>query len=196
MKSSPNKQTTLQLSDGQVPTQNCKSTLLERSGPDTWVPDAGRHQIPAHAYSIYISTLYLSHTIQQKLARMSDHDNNLKIAHETENDLNTYQAKQGLGRKSDSTVKSGVNAMVDRKFGDTGIKIGREAGASSSDRKPIPEDEGGSRDDRGRISKAGQFQGSGGPEDKVKIESQRRPGDDDVLNLQEMKREGLARKIH
>ncbi|KAH1555548.1 hypothetical protein KXX57_003227 [Aspergillus fumigatus] len=127
---------------------------------------------------------------------MSDHDNNLKIAHETENDLNTYQAKQGLGRKSDSTVKSGVNAMVDRKFGDTGIKIGREAGASSSDRKPIPEDEGGSRDDRGRISKAGQFQGSGGPEDKVKIESQRRPVDDDVLNLQEMKREGLARKIH
>ncbi|GFF32909.1 hypothetical protein IFM58399_03361 [Aspergillus lentulus] len=127
---------------------------------------------------------------------MSDHDNNLRIAHEAEKDLNTYQAKQGLGRKSDSTVESGVNAMVDKKFGDTGIKTGREAGASSSDRKPIPEDEGGSRDDRGRISKASQFEESGGPEDKVRIESQRRPGDDDALNLQEMKREGLVRKIH
>lgn len=101
---------------------------------------------------------------------MSDHDNNLRIAQEAEKDLNTYQAKQGLGRKSDSSmssgfasacllsresnlyiaVESGVNAMVDKKFGDTGIKTGREAGASSSDRKPIPEDEGGSRDDRGR----------------------------------------------
>jgi hypothetical protein len=40
--------------------------------------------------------------------------------------------------------------MVDKKFEETGIKTGREAGASSSDRKPIPEDEGGSRDDRGR----------------------------------------------
>ncbi|GFF54750.1 hypothetical protein IFM61606_03352 [Aspergillus udagawae] len=128
---------------------------------------------------------------------MSDYDNNLRIAHEAEKDLNTYQAKQGLGRKSDSTVESGVNAMVDKKFGETGIKTGREAGASSSDRKPIPEDEGGSRDDRGRISKAFQFEGSGeGPEDKVRIESQRRPGDDDTLNLQEMKREGLAREIH
>ncbi|KAF4216060.1 hypothetical protein CNMCM8980_009244 [Aspergillus fumigatiaffinis] len=127
---------------------------------------------------------------------MSDHDGNLRIAHEAEKDLNTYQAKQGLGRKSDSTVESGVNEMVEKKFGDTGIKTGREAGASSSDRKPIPEDEGGSRDDRGRISKAGHFQEFGGPEDKVRIESERRPGDDDTLNLQEMKREGLVREIH
>jgi hypothetical protein len=109
-------------------------------------------------------------TTLQKLARMSDHDGNLRIAHEAEKDLNTYQAKQGLGRKSDSStsssfqsacllsreanlyiaVESGVNEMVEKKFGDTGIKTGREAGASSSDRKPIPEDEGGSRDDRGR----------------------------------------------
>ncbi|RHZ55288.1 hypothetical protein CDV55_101288 [Aspergillus turcosus] len=127
---------------------------------------------------------------------MSDYDNNLRIAHEAEKDLNTYQAKQGLGRQSDSTVESGVNAMVDKKFGDTGIQTGREAGASSSDRKPIPENEGGSRDDRGRISKAGQFNGPGGPEDKVRIDSELRPGDDDSLNLQEMKREGLVRKIH
>ncbi|EAW08369.1 uncharacterized protein ACLA_031020 [Aspergillus clavatus NRRL 1] len=118
---------------------------------------------------------------------------NFRLAHQAERDLNSYQAKQGLGPKSDSTLDSGVNEMVDKKFGQlTGIKTGREAGASSSDRKPIPEDEGGSRDDRGRISKAGQFQGAGGPEDKVKIESERRPGDDNTLNLQDMKREGLV----
>ncbi|RHZ66375.1 uncharacterized protein CDV56_109201 [Aspergillus thermomutatus] len=125
---------------------------------------------------------------------MSDYDK-VKLAHEAGKDLNSYQAKQGLGSKSDSTVESGVNEMVDKKFGETGIKTGREAGASSSDRKPIPEDEGGSRDDRGRISKAGHFQGPGGPEDKVRIDSERRPGDDDTLNLQDMKREGLVRKI-
>jgi hypothetical protein len=155
--------------------------------------------IAQHTPNLSTIQLYtISHTLLQKLARMSDYDNNLRIAHEAEKDLNTYQAKQGLGRKSDSTVESGVNAMVDKKFEETGIKTGREAGASSSDRKPIPEDEGGSRDDRGRISKAGEFEGPdfGGPEDKVRIESQRRPGDDDTLNLQEMKREGLAREIH
>lgn len=96
---------------------------------------------------------------------------NFRLAHQAERDLNSYQAKQGLGPKSDSSMfssfckakhlispkltyqalDSGVNEMVDKKFGQlTGIKTGREAGASSSDRKPIPEDEGGSRDDRGR----------------------------------------------
>lgn len=41
--------------------------------------------------------------------------------------------------------------MVDKKFSQpTGVKTGREAGATGSDRKPIPEDEGGIRDDRGR----------------------------------------------
>lgn len=54
---------------------------------------------------LYINSISLTYH-KQKLARMSDHDNNLKIAHEAENDLNTYQAKQGLGRKSDSSMSS------------------------------------------------------------------------------------------
>ena len=45
---------------------------------------------------------------------------------------------------------------------------------------------------RHRLPEAKDFQGPGGPEDKVKIESENRPGDDDTLNLQEMKRKGLA----
>lgn len=41
--------------------------------------------------------------------------------------------------------------MVDKKFPQpTDVRTGREAGATGSDHKPIPEDEGGIRDDRGR----------------------------------------------
>ncbi|PYH95038.1 hypothetical protein BO71DRAFT_449698 [Aspergillus ellipticus CBS 707.79] len=114
-----------------------------------------------------------------------------KIAYDAEKDLNSYQAKQGLGPKSDSTTESGVNEMVDRKF-ETGIRTGREAGGSGSNRMPIPEEEGGTRDDRGRLAPAGEFEGPGGPEDKVKLEAERRPGDQDTLNLQDQKREGIA----
>jgi hypothetical protein len=48
-------------------------------------------------------------------------------------------------------LESGVNEMAERKFPQaTGVRYGREAVATGSDRKPIPEDEGGMRDDRGR----------------------------------------------
>ena len=48
-------------------------------------------------------------------------------------------------------LESGVNEFADKKFPqETGVKTGREAGPTGSDSKPIPEDEGGIRDDRGR----------------------------------------------
>ena len=93
----------------------------------------------------------------------------LKMAYRAEQDLNSYQAKQGLGPKSDSSMQcpcalsywkrsltvtaaeSGVNEMVDKKFPqETGVKTGPGAVPTGSDRRPIPEDEGGVRDDRGR----------------------------------------------
>lgn len=43
-----------------------------------------------------------------------------------------------------------------------------------------------------RLPTAAQFQGKGGPEDKVNIESENRPGDQDTLNLQDLKRRGVA----
>ncbi|KAJ6102140.1 hypothetical protein N7486_004567 [Penicillium sp. IBT 16267x] len=109
-------------------------------------------------------------------------------------DLNSYQAKQGLGKKSDSALESGVDEMANKRFDDTGagLKYGPGATASGSDHRKIPEDEGGTRDDRGRLPNAGHFNGPGGPEDKIKIESENRPGDDDTLTLQDMKRKGLA----
>ncbi|KAL5359614.1 hypothetical protein BJX96DRAFT_174501 [Aspergillus floccosus] len=116
----------------------------------------------------------------------------LRMAARAERDLNSYQAKQGLGRKSDSTEESNINEMADKRFPQaTGIRTGREAGATGSGRKPIPEDEGGMRDDRGRLARAEDFEGPGGPEDKVKLDSERRPGDQDTLNTQDLKREGI-----
>ncbi|KAJ5834855.1 hypothetical protein N7447_000881 [Penicillium robsamsonii] len=85
-----------------------------------------------------------------------------------ERDLNSYQAKQGLGKKSDSTVESGVDEMVNQRFSQpTGVKYGPGSASSGSDRLVIPEDEGGTRDDRNRLARAGQFEGIGGPEDKI-----------------------------
>jgi hypothetical protein len=43
-----------------------------------------------------------------------------------------------------------------------------------------------------RLPKAEQFQGAGGPETGVKQYSENRPGDQDALDPQEMKRRGLA----
>lgn len=43
-----------------------------------------------------------------------------------------------------------------------------------------------------RLPKADEFEGRGGPEDKVKIESERRPGDDDAFNQQEMHQKRLG----
>lgn len=43
-----------------------------------------------------------------------------------------------------------------------------------------------------RLPTAGQFQGEGGPETDIKIHSESHPGDQDTLNLQEMKKKGLA----
>ncbi|CEN60741.1 hypothetical protein ASPCAL03174 [Aspergillus calidoustus] len=90
------------------------------------------------------------------------------IAERAEEDVNTYQAKQGIGRKSDSTLESGVDEMVERKFPQAGeVRYGRVALPTGSDRKPIPEEEGGVRDARGRLAPAKLFEGPGGPEDKV-----------------------------
>ncbi|KAJ5085855.1 hypothetical protein N7532_010626 [Penicillium argentinense] len=120
-------------------------------------------------------------------------EHNRRVAYECENDLNSYQAKQGLGPKSDSVNESGVNEMVDQRFPESrGVKYGPGSTASGSDHRVIPEDEGGTRDDRGRLPKGEHFKGKGGPEDSLKAESDIRPGDQDVPNLQDFKRRGVA----
>lgn len=50
-----------------------------------------------------------------------------------------------------AALESGVDEMANRRFGEpTSVDTGRETGATGSDKKPIPEDQGGVRDDRGR----------------------------------------------
>ncbi|KAJ6119454.1 hypothetical protein N7523_003734 [Penicillium sp. IBT 18751x] len=116
-----------------------------------------------------------------------------KAAFNAENDLNSYEAKQGLGKKSDSTLESGVNEMVEKKFEEpTSVKYGPGSTASGSDHRKVPEDEGGTRDDRGRLPSAKHFQGEGGPEDDTKIAFEQRGGDQEVPTLQDLKRRGLA----
>ncbi|CAG7938001.1 unnamed protein product [Penicillium nalgiovense] len=116
-----------------------------------------------------------------------------QTAFNAEKDLNSYQAKQGLGKKSDSTLESGVNEMVENKFDQpAGLKYGPGSTASGSDHRVIPEDEGGTRDDRNRLPKAGQFKGTGGPEEDVKIQAENRGGDQEIPDLQGLKRHGVA----
>ncbi|KAJ5499941.1 hypothetical protein N7453_008992 [Penicillium expansum] len=83
-----------------------------------------------------------------------------------ERDLNSHQAKQGRSKKSDSTIESGVDEMVDRRFSQpTSVKYGPGSTASASDHRVIPDEEGGVRDDRNRLARASQFEGPGGPRD-------------------------------
>lgn len=51
-----------------------------------------------------------------------------------------------------TALESGVDEMVEKKFSEptTGVKYGPGATASGSDHRKVPEDEGGTRDDRGR----------------------------------------------
>lgn len=50
-----------------------------------------------------------------------------------------------------SALESGVDEMVEKKFGESAdVKYGPGSTASGSDHRKIPEDEGGIRDDRGR----------------------------------------------
>jgi hypothetical protein len=63
-----------------------------------------------------------------------------------------------------TALESGVDEMVEKKFSEptygvkygplseptTGVKYGAGATASGSDHRKVPEDEGGTRDDRGR----------------------------------------------
>lgn len=59
------------------------------------------------------------------------------------------------------------------------MTIGSAASGAGNNRD-IPEEEGGSVDDRGRLSKAGDFEGEGGPEDKAQKLAEENPGSDDV----------------
>ncbi|KAI9716973.1 MAG: hypothetical protein M1828_007487 [Chrysothrix sp. TS-e1954] len=114
---------------------------------------------------------------------MPSDEENRKIAMAAEQDLNTYQSKQGTGtgeRVSDSTTDSGINTGATTKFPGSTADYGSAVSGAGNNRE-IPEHEGGGiNPETGKPMKAGDFEGVGGPEDKLAEREMARPGDQDV----------------
>ncbi|KLJ05627.1 hypothetical protein EMPG_09336 [Blastomyces silverae] len=103
-------------------------------------------------------------------------------AYQAERDLNTYQAKTGRAKEGPQNLaaESGVEASVEYKFPGSQVKYGPGSTASGSDHRIIPPEEGGRYDDRGHVTKGEDFLGQGGPEDKLRMDTENRPGDQDT----------------
>jgi len=110
----------------------------------------------------------------------------LDIAKQAEQDLNSHTAKHGHDANlssnhghgaSDSTAESGVDESVRGKFPGADVQIGS---TGSGDNRPIPVSEGGDIGANGRTTKAKDFEGEGGPEDKARQYAEDNPGNDDV----------------
>lgn len=77
-----------------------------------------------------------------------------------------------------SALESGVDQSVESKFPGAEVKIG---GQGASDNRQIPLSEGGDiNPTTGKQTKASDFQGVGGPEDKAAIDAEIRGGDNDI----------------
>ncbi|KAI4736996.1 hypothetical protein E4T50_12513 [Aureobasidium sp. EXF-12298] len=101
----------------------------------------------------------------------------LKLAQQAERDLNSHAAKQGQSN-SDSALESGVDESVSNKFPGADVTVGS---TGASDNQRIPESEGGDiNPSTGKLYKAADFQGKGGPEDKAELHRQQDGGADDV----------------
>ncbi|WRT64456.1 uncharacterized protein IL334_001388 [Kwoniella shivajii] len=96
-----------------------------------------------------------------------------------EESINSAQARTGSGQsQSDSTVDSGVNENVTSQFPGSTVQVG---GTKRGDNPVIPDEEGGEKSKvTGRQTRANDFEGEGGPEDKVAAAENDRPGDQDV----------------
>ncbi len=75
--------------------------------------------------------------------------------------------------------ESGIDESAADRFPGGSVVTGSAASGAGGNRD-IPLEEGGSVDDRGRLSKARDFEGEGGPEDKAAQYAQYNPGSDDV----------------
>jgi len=110
---------------------------------------------------------------------MSDNTSDLLAgAQRAERELNSYEAKTGQSG-SDSANESGVNESVESKFPGASVTYG-SAASGSGDNREIPVEEGGDILQNGQTTKARDFEGPGGPEDKEAIARTDRGGDDSV----------------
>ncbi|KAI4724216.1 hypothetical protein E4T49_08049 [Aureobasidium sp. EXF-10728] len=111
----------------------------------------------------------------------------IKVAEQSERDLNSHVAKHGHNADissnhghgaSDSTLESGVDEAGASRFPGGSVSVG---GQGASNNRPIPESEGGDiNPSTGKLYKAGEFEGAGGPETKAQLHRENEGGDDDV----------------
>ncbi|KAF2718749.1 hypothetical protein K431DRAFT_287349 [Polychaeton citri CBS 116435] len=102
------------------------------------------------------------------------------LAAQAERDLNSQSAKGAGFGASDTTADSGVDASATQKFPGAEVQIG-SAASGTGDNRDIPLEEGGSIDPvTGKLSKARDFEGVGGPEDKAALFAEENPGDQSV----------------
>ncbi|TVY34083.1 hypothetical protein LOCC1_G007864 [Lachnellula occidentalis] len=102
----------------------------------------------------------------------------LAAAKQAERELNSHQAKQGHGG-SDSANESGVDASVESRFPGASVVYGSAASGAGGNRE-IPPEEGGDITESGQPTKARDFEGEGGPEDKRARDASDRGGEDGV----------------
>jgi len=105
----------------------------------------------------------------------------LATAKQAERDLNSYQAKVGHGG-SDTTTESGIDSTVEQRFPGAKVTYG-SAASGAGDNREIPECEGGGVLPNGQTTKARDFEGEGGPEEKARQRAQDRGGEDGVESL-------------
>ncbi|KAH7244757.1 hypothetical protein B0J15DRAFT_552372 [Fusarium solani] len=116
-----------------------------------------------------------------------------QIAKQAEQDLNTYQAKTGNARRQDAD-NAGVNPLVENQFEGAQVEFGDELSTNRGYNKRIPPSEGGILDDRGRQARGEQYEGEGGPIDKLNQSYQQQGGqnDNDVVGGRVPQTSGLG----
>ncbi|MCJ1307714.1 hypothetical protein MMC25_001362 [Agyrium rufum] len=103
----------------------------------------------------------------------------LVLAHQAERELNSNAAKSGNVSDSISGDDSGINEAAAQKYPGGSVITG-SAASGAGDNREIPVEEGGSINKLGRATKARDFEGEGGPEEKQHKYEQENPGNDDV----------------
>ncbi|KAF1982735.1 hypothetical protein K402DRAFT_397263 [Aulographum hederae CBS 113979] len=128
----------------------------------------------------------------------------LKLAEQAEKELGSYEKTHGgadYASKSnnkrslagDSTNESGVDDTVTSKFPGAEVTYG-SAASGAGDNREIPLSEGGDIDPKtGRLYKARDYEGEGGPEDKERIYAEEQGGNDDVRGNVRQGQEGPRR---
>ncbi|KAJ2896840.1 hypothetical protein MKZ38_005139 [Zalerion maritima] len=103
-----------------------------------------------------------------------------ELAERAEQDLNSYHLKEGKARGHGSDDPFAEASRVDP---NTEVKVGEELVTNAGYNRRIPPEEGGMLDRDGHMTTGQQFEGQGGPEDKIAKKFEQQPGevDEDVF---------------